>query len=46
MVTLTMQVVDSSVACIFVCYAEAPEALRDSNPELYNRFMEADTLIQ
>lgn len=41
-----MQVVDSAVSCIFVCFAEAPEALREHSPELYSSFKEADTLVQ
>eukprot|EP01127_Copromyxa_protea_P013139 TRINITY_DN3497_c0_g1_i1.p1 TRINITY_DN3497_c0_g1~~TRINITY_DN3497_c0_g1_i1.p1 ORF type:complete len:440 (-),score=86.80 TRINITY_DN3497_c0_g1_i1:71-1348(-) len=46
LVTLTMQVVDSAVSCLFVCFAEAPEALKEHDPELFTRFVEADTLIQ
>lgn len=45
MVTLVMQVVDSAVAATFVCFAENPEALRDTNPELYSRFNEADAFV-
>jgi len=37
---LSMQVVDSSVTCSFVCFAEDKEVLRRTNPELYQRLME------
>jgi len=41
---LAMQVIDSSVTCSFVCFAEDKETLRQNNPELYQRFMETYNL--
>ncbi len=45
MVNVVLQPVDSVVTCTFVCFAENPEALRESNPILYSRLMEADGLL-
>jgi len=41
---LGMQVIDSGVACTFVCFAEDREILRRSNPQLYDRFVETYSL--
>jgi hypothetical protein len=41
---LGMQVIDSGVACTFVCFAEDREVLRRSNPHLYNKFVETYSL--
>jgi hypothetical protein len=38
MLILAMQVIDSGVSTIFVCFAEDREALRRNQPELYERF--------
>lgn len=35
-----MQVIDSGVATIFVCFAEDKSALQRSKPELYQALME------
>jgi len=40
MMILAMQVVDSGVACTFVCFAEDREALQRTNPHLYQRLVE------
>jgi len=37
---LSMQVIDSSIACSFVCFSEDKEVLHRTNPELYQRLME------
>jgi len=37
---IAMQVVDSGIACTFVCFAEDREVLHRTNPELYARFVE------
>jgi len=46
MSNVILQAVESVVTCTFVCFAENPEALRESNPTLYARLMEADGLLQ
>jgi len=38
MLLMTMEVINSGVACIFVCFASDPEALRRNDPNLYNAF--------
>jgi len=40
MMILAMQVIDSGVACTFVCFAEDREVLHRTNPELYQRLVE------
>lgn len=40
--SLMLSSVSSAVLTIFVCYAEVPEALAASDPELYNLFVEGD----
>jgi len=40
MVMLTMEIVESGVATIFVCFAMDPLALQRNDPLLYNRFQE------
>ncbi|KAG5490097.1 hypothetical protein JKF63_00216 [Porcisia hertigi] len=40
---LFFSVVDSAVATVFVCFAEAPEALRESDPQLYDTIYATDT---
>jgi len=40
LVMLTMEVVESGVATIFVCFAMDPQALHRNNPELYQVFVE------
>jgi len=42
--TLSLQVVDSGVACTFVCFAEDKEILRVNNPILWQRLMETYSL--
>ncbi len=37
MLILAMQVIDSGVSTMFVCFAEDREALRRNQPELYER---------
>ena len=41
--TLTFRCVDSTVTTVFVCFAEAPDALAASSPELYAAIQAADT---
>jgi len=41
---LSLQVVDSGVACTFVCFAEDKEILRNTNPVLWQRLMETYNL--
>lgn len=38
---ITSSVLDSAVGTVFVCYAEAPEALRFTDPKLYNELSSA-----
>jgi hypothetical protein len=40
-----MEVVESCVAALFVCYAEDPAALRDSKPQFYAQLTNAFSLI-
>lgn len=40
--SLLLSTISSAVITIFVCYAEVPEALASSDPELYNLFVEGD----
>eukprot|EP01123_Difflugia_compressa_P003737 TRINITY_DN15039_c0_g1_i1.p1 TRINITY_DN15039_c0_g1~~TRINITY_DN15039_c0_g1_i1.p1 ORF type:complete len:438 (+),score=15.59 TRINITY_DN15039_c0_g1_i1:177-1316(+) len=40
LMVLAMQVIDSGIACTFVCFAEDRHSLQRTNPELYNKFME------
>jgi len=42
--SLSLQVVDSGVACTFVCFAEDKEVLRHNNPVLWQRLMETYNL--
>lgn len=39
--SLTMQVIDSGVATIFVCFVEQPERLQALDSEFYNKFKDA-----
>lgn len=39
LVMLTMEVVESGVATIFVCFAMDPQALQRNSPDLYNTFV-------
>jgi len=39
LVMVTMEVVESGVATIFVCFAMDPQALRRNDEELYNKFV-------
>jgi len=41
MVMLTMEVLDSAVATIFVCFAMDPQAMMRTEPELYEKFRTA-----
>jgi len=38
---LTMEVFDSGVATIFVCFVEQPERLRETSPHFYHKFQES-----
>jgi len=42
--TMSLQVIDSGVACTFVCFAEDKETLRRNNPELWQVLMETYNL--
>ena len=39
--SVVLSVVDSAVATVYVCFAEAPEALQRNAPELYGEMVEA-----
>eukprot|EP00164_Ancoracysta_twista_P001528 GFYU01002006.1.p1 GENE.GFYU01002006.1~~GFYU01002006.1.p1 ORF type:complete len:542 (+),score=142.44 GFYU01002006.1:65-1690(+) len=41
MLAQTMSVVDSGITSFFVCFAEDPQALRNSKPELYTKLIAA-----
>eukprot|EP01091_Cochliopodium_minus_P014981 TRINITY_DN5213_c0_g1_i1.p1 TRINITY_DN5213_c0_g1~~TRINITY_DN5213_c0_g1_i1.p1 ORF type:complete len:505 (+),score=126.71 TRINITY_DN5213_c0_g1_i1:195-1709(+) len=45
MVSLTMEVVESGVACVFVCFAEDTTPLQQLKPELYEKFRSTYNLI-
>jgi len=44
MMILAMQVVDSGIACTFVCFAEDRDVLQRTNPHLYQRLVETYNL--
>jgi len=37
---VSIEVIDSGVATIFVCFAEQPEKLKESSPRFYLKFQE------
>eukprot|EP01126_Amoeba_proteus_P016282 TRINITY_DN1750_c0_g1_i25.p2 TRINITY_DN1750_c0_g1~~TRINITY_DN1750_c0_g1_i25.p2 ORF type:complete len:173 (+),score=36.18 TRINITY_DN1750_c0_g1_i25:1223-1741(+) len=39
---VTMQIVDSAVTCLFVCFADDPEILRDTCPGMWQRLMSSN----
>jgi hypothetical protein len=45
MLIVVMEVIESSVACLFVCFAMDREALRRNNPMLFQKFMETYGLV-
>lgn len=40
--SMIMQVIDSAIACILVCYSEQPAALANHNRTLYNLLTSTD----